>query len=161
VDPIIEMDALERLWRQDRRSEEFYRLHRQSKWGDKIVVQVIKPLKRDEPQAVEDGIVYLEADPRYFRSGYAKMRIAAILKSKTLSEEQRARLRNVVLAATGSKNVGAEFKEYARLALVVADGKLLRQLAKQADTDDPSIRSRCEWILKLYALHGHSARTSR
>jgi hypothetical protein len=159
VDPFIEIAELESLWQGDRAA--FYVLNRRSKWGDLIAEQVIHPLKRDEPQAVEDAVIYLEANGRYFRSGYAKARIAAILKSKTLTEAQRARLREVLLAAPESPKVGSEFVEYARLALVVGDGTFFRKLAKQADTDDPRTQARCQWILNLYAHHGSHLRTSR
>lgn len=157
--PFIEIAELESLWQGDRAV--FYDLNRRSKWGNLIAEQVIHPLKRNEPQAVEDAVIFLEANGRYFRSGYAKARIAAILKSKTLTEAQRARLREVLLAAPESPKIGSEFTEYARLALVVGDERFFRKLAKQAETDDPRTRARCIWILDLYARHGSHSRTIR
>jgi hypothetical protein len=54
-------------------------------------------LKLGDLQAIELAVRYLEANPRYFRSGYHKADFLKFLKRHPLSDEQCDRLRKVIL----------------------------------------------------------------
>jgi len=54
-------------------------------------------LKAGEPTAIEMAVCFLEADPWYFRSGYHKADFLRLLRKHPLSDDQCARLRDVIL----------------------------------------------------------------
>jgi hypothetical protein len=133
---------------------EFYELQQYGKWGEPIRETVLKPMRRGDPQAIEDAIVFLEENPRFFRSGYHKGLLAAALKSAALSDDQIARLRQVVLEAAGSPKVGPEFKEYARLAVRLAHDPFIGEVTARVAPAYGSVKRRLEWILRLWRAHG-------
>ena len=154
MDPRAEMRELQRLFEQAPQSAEFIRLRRNSRWGERIREQIIDRIKLCDPteseNAIEDGILFLEENPRYFRTGYFKAAIASKLKGVRLSEVQRDRLLSIVLNATQSADVGPEFSEYARLAAVIATADFLHSVAGFRDQRDGWSRRRCERILALF-----------
>lgn len=48
-----------------------------------------------DPTAVEDALAFLEEDPYFFRSGYAREKVARWLARAPLAPKQRARARDV------------------------------------------------------------------
>jgi hypothetical protein len=134
TDPVTEMRRLERLWRDAPHSTEFFSLQRKSKWGESIRTSVVAGIEAQRPESIADGILFVEVSPRFFRSGYHKALVAGRLKSVTLSESQRERLRNVILAGCESSLVGPEFSEYARLARTVIDDEFCATVAQHAQT---------------------------
>jgi hypothetical protein len=151
MDPREEMLELERLERESGHSSELTR--RGSRWGEEIRNAVIRPLKNRRPEAIEDAILFLEVSPRYFRSGYHKASIASKLKGSPLSDDQRRRLRDVILNALDSTRIGPEFREYARLAIVVFDAKFLDDVTARMQTDRSWVRARCAKVLTLCLQH--------
>jgi hypothetical protein len=149
MDPRDEIRELERLWQNQTNAREFASLQRSSKWGERIREEVIAKIKRGEPAAIADGILFLEENPRYFRTGYFKGSIANKLKSVILSEMQREQLRNIILAAIDSRKVGPEFNEYARLAVVVANDAFLARLLELAVATESWSKRRVGRILSL------------
>ncbi|MBB1482349.1 hypothetical protein H5392_00555 [Tessaracoccus sp. MC1865] len=83
-----------------------------------------------DPKAVEEAIRFLEADARFFRSGYIKADLCNQLKRLSLSEEDRQRLRRVILAVVQDRRPGIrrETRHFGRLAAVVADAALIAAL---------------------------------
>jgi hypothetical protein len=61
---------------------------------------IVEDLRLGEPSAVEPSLVFLEADPWCFRSGYAKERLLRFLRRHSLSVGQTARLEDALIAAT-------------------------------------------------------------
>lgn len=153
MDPRAEMQELERLWQAGPHSSEFIARQRTSKWGDLIREEVIEGIQRGDPSAIEDGILFLEVSPRYFRSGYFKASIASKLKRAPLTDGQRKRLRQVILAAVDS-DVGPEFSEYARLAVVVADTGFVERLREREQTSHGWVCGRLRRVLALCRKHG-------
>ena len=72
-------------------------------------------LRNGDTEAIELAIRYLEANPWYFRSGYHKAEILKFLKRYPLTQEQCARLRQVILDRVRGKPT-REMRAYARLA---------------------------------------------
>jgi hypothetical protein len=87
------------------------------------------------------ALAYLEADPYYFRSGYARCHLAGRLSLVALTGPQQARARDLVLKTVdgechcGQPGIG-------RLARSVADNTLRRALRRQLHSADPSIAHR-------------------
>lgn len=145
MNAIAEMHELERLWQESPYSDKFGTLRRDSKWGERIREEVIQGIENKQRRAIEDGILFLEVNPWYFRSGYYKAIIARKLKAASLSLEQQARLRQVILSAVAGR-VGPEFKEYARLAIRVADSEFLSEIERRLPTSEGDVRGRLLWL---------------
>lgn len=158
MDARAEMQDLERLFRESPDSCEFSQRQRDSKWGERIREEVVKGIDEKRPTSVEDGVLFLETSPRFFRSGYHKATVASRLKSASLTEQQMVRLRQVILAAAGDSRVGPEFNEYARLAIVVGNADFLAEVQKMMRSTDGWRRSRLERILSLCRKHSSTNR---
>lgn len=153
MDSRAEIEDLERLWRESPQSSEFLQRRRDSKWGERIREEVVKGIDEGRSESIEDGLLFLETNPRFFRSGYHKSIIAGRLKSAPLTEKQRSRLRQVILAAACDSQVGPEFNEYARLAIRVGDGDFLAEVDKRMRSSEGWSRSRLARILSLCRRH--------
>lgn len=149
-DDRAEMRELERLFTESPYSDQFLCLRRTSKWGERIGDVVVEGIKQHNLDSIEDGLLFLEENPRYFRSGYFKASIASKLKRAPLTPDQRVRLRAIILKAVHSDKVGPEFNEYARLAVLLATPEFIRTVAtlKEATTDWS--RQRCERIISHF-----------
>lgn len=103
--------------------------------------QIEHDLQRGIPAAIEPAIVFLEADPWCFRSGYAKQRLLRFLSRMDLSESDKARLRRWLLSAL-PKGWRREYKLMIRLAMRLASPEFsasLRNVA--ADLSESARRS--------------------
>ena len=120
--------------------------------GSGIGEEVIAGIRAGKPEAVEDGILFLEVSPRYFRSGYYKASVARVLKAAPLDEPQKERLRKVILDAVSSR-VGPEFNEYARLAIQVANAEFMGKLNERLTDDKDWIRARRDRVRSLCEKH--------
>ena len=149
----VEIRRMEALFEDAPDGREFYNLRRYGKWGEPIRDTVLKPLRRGDPAAIEDAIVFLEENPRFFRSGYHKRTLAAALKTAALTPDQTARLRQVVLDAAHSTKVGPEFSEYARLAVKLADRRFLDAVEARLAKAEGWTKGRLERILRLWKTH--------
>jgi hypothetical protein len=84
-----------------------------------------------EVNGVEPALVFLEADPWCFRSGYAKQTIARLMRKVVLTEPQRDRLLVALLNGV-TKGPRWEFREYCKTARAFATPEFriqLRQLS--------------------------------
>lgn len=109
-------------------------------WPDKLA-----EIAGQDGEWRENAVIFLEANPRYFRSGYDKAQLLRRLKRADLSADHQRRLRKVVLAAV-ERSGGVEFRQYCHLASRLASRQLagdLRQLAKSAD---PDVSRRARWM---------------
>ena len=152
MNELDEMHELERLWQESPHSDRFSMLRRDSKWGERIREEVIKGIENKQRRAIEDGILFLEISPRYFRSGYYKAIIARKLKSAPLSAEQQERLQRVILSAVAGR-VGPEFNEFARLAIRVADAEFMNEVEKRIPTSEGWVRGRLVRLLSRCKQH--------
>lgn len=104
-------------------------------WAD------VARLQQGDPSAVEPALVFLEADPWCFRSGYAKESVLALLPRHDLSAEQWARIEAVLLRAV---DIGdrREFRAHRRLARKFASPQLREELRRRLRADDPGVARR-------------------
>ncbi len=80
-------------------------------WWDAVAA-----LQRGERGAVEPAIVFLEADPRFFRSGYMKEELCRFLGRAPLTVQQWNRLVSVATAAINDeRRPGRERRAFARM----------------------------------------------
>ena len=89
----------------------------------------LKLLKKQDPQAIQSAIDFLQADPYFHRSGYIKEKVARILKQVSLSPDQIEELQAVMLASIDLEG-RREFLEYCRLARKLSDKQFIQQLEK-------------------------------
>ena len=116
-------------------------------------------LRAGELGSVERAIVYLEADPTHWGSGYACAALIRHLKHLPFSASQQERLCAVVLRAADARD-RQEFRSFCRLAVSVRSPELLSQLAQRAESPDSGVRRRAGWLLDYLARHDHSNRTA-
>jgi hypothetical protein len=67
------------------------------------VDSALKNVRGGDPSAIERCLTFLEADPRYFRSGYVKESIWRRFMHAPLTDRQRRRLEDVALAYVGRR----------------------------------------------------------
>jgi hypothetical protein len=101
-----------------------------------------------DADAVDQALAYLEADAYYFRSGYARAKLARSLSQAPLSETDRERARRYVLdAVDGRKHCNQ--RELAQLAGAVANNELRRTLRARLHAADHATARRA-----LHTLRG-------
>jgi hypothetical protein len=100
------------------------------------------------------AILFLEADPWFFRSGYLKVRLLRALKRSTLSARERERLRQVIVAVVDSRH-RQEFRAYGQLAARIATDDLHHDLRVRLESSDAEVRRRAAWML-TYVEGGRS-----
>ena len=145
---IAEITELQRLWDESPDSDEFKLKRRNSKWGERIKECVIDLMSAGNVDAIEDGIAFLEQNPRFFRSGYFKGKVATKLKSVGLMSCQSARIRKVLLESIQSDVVGPEFSEYARLIPYVGTQEMACKIEECWHNTSGWQRGRCERLLR-------------
>jgi hypothetical protein len=127
-------------------------------------------LREGDASALETAIQFLEADPWFHRSGYAKEYLIRFVKRCELTDEQAARLRQVVMHAIETRD-RREFRRYCRLAARVSSPEFRAELenilsARDASTPlatrtheqrqvryDRRFRLHIEWVLAY--IDGH------
>ncbi len=103
--------------------------------------------KLGDPDATEYLVVFLEADPWCFRSGYMKGRVYESLRRAHLDHSLQERLRPVLLNAVDA-GYRREFRSSCRLARQLADPLLTGELRRRlAASPDPHVRRRALWML--------------
>jgi len=109
-------------------------------WPDKL-----EEIAEQDGEWRENAVVFLEANPRYFRSGYDKAQLLRRLKRADLSSDHKRRLRRVVLAAV-ERSGGVEFRQYCHLAARLTSIDLSAGLLRLANSDDHGVRRRARWM---------------
>jgi hypothetical protein len=102
---------------------------------DAAVSRLCGSLSRGEPASIEEALAFLEADPYFFRSGYARERVARRLARADLTLQQRARARMVLLSTVDGRR-HCPHPGAGRLARTVADNTLRRELRSRLHHPD-------------------------
>jgi uncharacterized protein (TIGR02996 family) len=102
-------------------------------------------LRSGDAAALETAVAFLEADPWFFRSGYAKESLIRFLCRLELAPEHVDRLRKVVLAAVDGRH-RREFRRYCRLARKVDGPEVRSELARRLRHDDPRVCRHARWV---------------
>lgn len=98
-------------------------------------------------------LAFLEADPWYFRSGYARSRALKAVTRVPLPPDVVSRLQEVVLDAVDGRD-RREFRWYCRLARRVLSPEFEAALRERLTSDDPGVQRRARWVLEAIAKHG-------
>ncbi len=111
-------------------------------------------LRRGDSRAVEEAIVFLEADPWCFRSGYTKQDFMRRLRQVPLSDSEKARLRQVMINAVHARP-REDFREYCRTAktLDTPDFEATLTLIREDEGLHAGVRRRASWMLQ-HLEHG-------
>jgi hypothetical protein len=107
-------------------------------------------LRRGDSAGLDTAVRFLEADPWFFRTGYLKASLLRRIRRFSLTPDQTARLRNVVLSVVQRRD-GREFREYCRLARKVDGPELRSRLQGLAVHSDPRVRRRAGWVTYFLA----------
>ncbi len=109
-------------------------------WAD------VERARGGDPEAIDRVLLFLEADPWCFRSGYAKETMLRLLRQVELTSDRAERARAIILHAV---DVGdrREFREGCRLAKRVVNDKLRGALLDRLRSSDPGRARRALWVL--------------
>ena len=108
---------------------------------DSWVADLGRGLGRGDPESIEAALTFLERDPYFFRSGYARERIARRLAQAELTAAQRVRARTVVLSTVDGER-HCPLPGAGRLARAVADNSLRRELRSRLHDPDTAVAGR-------------------
>jgi hypothetical protein len=108
---------------------------------DAWVVELCERLARGESQSIEEALTFLERDPYFFRSGYARERMARRLARVELRAVQRRRARAIVLSTVDGDRHCPQ-PGVGRLARAVADNPLRRELRARLHDSDTAVARR-------------------
>ena len=103
-------------------------------------------LKVGDATAIEEAVRFLEADPWYFRSGYHKADILKMLGKHPLSEDQCARMRELILKRVRGRPV-REVRAYARFAPKVNTPQFEAEIIKIAKNSNRLAVRHAQWVL--------------
>jgi hypothetical protein len=120
---------------------------------DAPTAEIEAGLAAGEPEAIEAALDYLQDDPYYFRSGYAKQRILRRLAGQVLTDEQRRRARAVVVQYVDGGTHGS-MRQLQRVARRVADNPLRRALRTRLYSDDEHLAWRALVVLSAVKRPG-------
>ncbi len=110
----------------------------------------IELLRGGDSSQAESAIAFLEADPWFHGSGYAKVKMIRYLKPATLTQSCVTRLQAVVVAMVKQRN-GQDFRAFCRLARKVDAPALREQLTARLTSGDAGIQRRARWVLEALA----------
>jgi hypothetical protein len=116
--------------------------------------------KAGDPNALEEVVRFLEADPLFFRSGYLKEGMIQELKKLTLTAEIRRRLQAVVIAKIQSDPT-REFRRYCQLAARLYEPVFEKEIKDlRTSTKNSGLQKR--WVLNYLdqakRMHGRNAK---
>lgn len=94
---------------------------------DSWVVELGIRIEGGEAEAIEAGLTFLERDPYFFRSGYARERVARRLARAELNAAQKIRARELVLSSVDGQRHCPQ-PGLGRLARASANNQLRRDL---------------------------------
>ncbi len=104
-------------------------------------------LKKNDPATIDHAILYLEADPYFYRSGYIKQKIIRLLKQSTLSPHHILQLQAVLIA---NIQRGGRSREYCRLAKKIQTPVFIERLQEIMRT--AKHEQIIEWVKVMLAV---------
>jgi len=110
----------------------------------------VQKLRAGDAAGRESVIQFLEADPFFFGTGYARAHLTRCIKPPMLTPSDARRLQAVVLAKV-EKCVGQDFATFRRFAKKVDDAFLREQLTQRLGSSDPDVSRRARWVLEALA----------
>ena len=107
----------------------------------------IELLRGGDASKLESAMAFLESDPWFHGSGYAKVKMIRHIKPAMLTPSYTLRLQQVVLDMVERRN-GQDFRAYCRLARKVDAPELREQLTRRLTHSAPNVRRRAKWVLE-------------
>jgi hypothetical protein len=104
-------------------------------------------LKAGDPAGLEIAVRFLEDDPWFFRSGYAKERLLRYIKRIDIAARYLPRLEKVLLNAVDSRD-RREFRQFCHLAREIGGDSLRQELTQRLDSDESGVQRRAGWMLE-------------
>jgi hypothetical protein len=104
-------------------------------------------LAAGDETAIEMAVRFLEANPRYFRSGYHKEDILRLLRKAPLADGQLSRLRELVLERIRGRPV-REVRAFCRLAPKIANKEFAEELVRIASTGNRVAVRQAQWAIQ-------------
>ncbi len=108
--------------------------------------ELLEKLPSGDPGAIESAVLFLEADPWFFRSGYVKVAVIRKLKRLGLSPEVQEKIRAVLVQVVKGRD-RREFRAYCQLARSVDSAALREELVPLADSSEAQVRRHARWML--------------
>ncbi|MGA9980546.1 MAG: hypothetical protein WBQ08_18140 [Candidatus Sulfotelmatobacter sp.] len=103
-------------------------------------------LRAGDATAIEMAIRFLDANPRFFRSGYYKVDILKLLRKHPLSDEQCDRMRKVILERVRDRPV-REMRAYARFAPKVSTPQFEAEMANISENANCHAARHAQWVI--------------
>lgn len=110
-------------------------------------------LRGGDETRLEAAVAFLEADPWFHGSGYAKEDIIPGVCRLALPSNVASRLQAVVLNIVEHRH-GREFRAFCRLARKVDSLELREELGRCSASDDPTVSRRARWMLEALQSRG-------
>ncbi len=108
---------------------------------------------------VDVAIAFLEADPWFHGSGYAKAKLIRYLKPPMLKPDEIKRLQNVVLSLVDRRD-DRDFRAFCKLARKVDGPRLREQLTQRLAQNDLNVQRRARWVLEALAQKDRMEKSS-
>ncbi len=93
-------------------------------WSDETRMKI----KSGDRETIDDVLLFLEVDPWFFRSGYLKEWLIDNLMHAPLTEEDKVRIRQIIIAVAGGRN-RREFRRFCKLATRVTSSEFEATIA--------------------------------
>ena len=110
-------------------------------------------IKNGDREAIEDALLFLEVDPWYFRSGYLKERLIRSLKQAPLTEQDKERIRQIVISVARGKN-RREFRNFCSLASKVSNQEFEQFIEQEAKEHDRESCGKFSYLLRYIRKNG-------
>jgi hypothetical protein len=110
------------------------------------LAKAMHSVKAGDSAVLEMAVRFLEADPRFFRSGYIKADLIKLIRQAQLGDDQRVRLQQVILTRIQGQDV-REFRSYCQLARVISDADFESQVVALAASPVSQISRHAKWVL--------------
>lgn len=108
-------------------------------------------LREGDGSMADVAVQFLEEDPYFASTGYWKQYVIKSLRALDLPEDLVKRLRDVCLTVV-DKGDRREFREYCRLAALIADESMIEELIARRSSLKKGVARRSEWMLRYVNL---------
>jgi hypothetical protein len=105
-------------------------------------------LRVGDAGAIEMAVQFLESDPWYFRSGYHKADMLKWLGRHTLTNDQCARLRKIILGRVRGRSV-REMRAYGKVASQINNPEFEAELREIAERSNRRAAGHAQMILNF------------
>ena len=107
-------------------------------------------LQAGDRAGLESALLFLEADPYFFGTGYLRTHLSRYIKPPMLSSSDTTRIQKIIVAAVETRH-DRDFGAFYRLAKKVDAPELRAQLERRLTHDDTDVRRRARWVLEALA----------